>query len=291
MLSYRHAFHAGNFADVFKHALLIELVAALKRKDKPCFVLDTHAGAGLYRLDSPHAQKLREYDTGIGKLWQARSAPEVLQPYLNLVRSFNGDGKLQRYPGSPLLLRELLRKQDRLVLAELHPSDYGSLERSLRASPRGGPRVTLEQSDGLALAHALIPPKEARGLVFVDPPYELDREWRDLLKSAREIHARWRGGIQALWYPLLPGRASTSFVQGVAALRVPKTLRAEIEVGPVRGTHGMYGCGMAVINPPLGFEAWLGEALPALGERLAVGAPRWRLDWLVPEQPGKYKHA
>ncbi len=287
VLSYRHAYHAGNFADVFKHVVLVELITALKRKDKPFFALDTHAGAGLYRLDSAPAQKLREYETGIGRLWRAPPLPEILQPYLDLVRGFNTDGALRCYPGSPLLLRELLRRDDRLALAELHPSDHASLERHLR----GASRVRLQQADGLALARALLPPKEARGLVFVDPPYELDREWRELLKCAREINRRWRGGMLALWYPLLPGRASTNFVQGLTALGIPKTLRAEIEVGPVRGSHGMYGCGMAVINPPLDFEGWLGQALSILSELLAVQSPRWRMDWLVPESSGRNKKA
>ena len=278
MLSYRHGFHAGNFADVFKHALLIELVTALKRKDKGFFALDTHAGAGLYRLDSDHAQKLREYETGIARLWRA-PVPAILQPYLELVREFNPGGELRVYPGSPLILHTLLRPQDRLALAELHPTDFANLERHFARAAR----TSLQQTDGLALARALLPPPEARGLVLVDPPYELDREWRELPKAARDVHRRWRGGVQALWYPLLPGRVTPNFLQALTALGIPKTLRAEIEVGPVRGSHGMYGCGMAVINPPQGLERWLGELLPELAECLAIEQPRWRVDWLVAE--------
>ncbi len=280
MLSYRHGFHAGNFADVFKHALLIELVTALKRKDKACFVLDTHAGAGLYRLKSAHAQQLREYETGIERLWHAKQLPEGLQPYLELVRGFNPKDNLRVYPGSPLLLQRMLRAQDRLALAELHPADHASLE----AAVRGQHDVDLRQQDGFTLLRALIPPREARGLVFIDPPYELDREWPQVLKATKEIHRRWRGGMVAIWYPLLPGQAAADFLRRIAGLKIAKTLAAEIEVGPVRGSHGMYGCGMAIVNPPWQFEPWLRKLLPPLVELLSAGSPRWRVTWLVAEK-------
>lgn len=279
MLSYRHGFHAGNFADVFKHALLLELIVALKRKDTAFFALDTHAGAGLYDLRSVHAQRLREYDTGIGRLWQAEAPPPELTAYLDLVRSFNPPGQLHSYPGSPLFLQRVLRPQDRLALAELHPTDHAKLEQAIR----GWPGVELRQEDGLAVARALVPPQEKRGLVFMDPPYELQREWRQVIKTTQEIHQRWRGGMVAIWYPLLPGRSASAFVRSLAALAIPKTLAAEIEVGSVRGSHGMYGCGMVIINPPWQFENWLNKLLPSLVELLAVDQPRWRVGWLVTE--------
>ncbi|MGH8529521.1 MAG: 23S rRNA (adenine(2030)-N(6))-methyltransferase RlmJ [Nevskiales bacterium] len=283
MLSYRHGFHAGNFADVFKHALLLELIAALKRKDAAFFVLDTHAGAGLYDLRSVHAQRLREFDTGIGRLWQTETLPQELLLYRDLVRSFNPTGQLRSYPGSPLLLQRVLRPQDRLALAELHPTDHANLEQAIRVRPG----VELRHEDGLAVARALMPPPENRGLVFIDPPYELQREWRQVVKTVQEIHRRWRGGMLAIWYPLLPGRSASTFVQGLAALAIPKTLAAEIEVGAVRGSHGMYGCGVAVINPPWQLDTWLGGLLPSLMNLLAVESPRWRLNWLVAEKISK----
>ncbi len=280
MLSYRHGFHAGNFADVFKHTLLLELIAALKRKDAAFFVLDTHAGAGLYDLRSTHAQRLREHDTGVGRLWQAADAPSELAAYLDLVRSFNPTGQLHSYPGSPLLLQRVLRPRDRLALAELHPTDHAELEQVIR----GWSNVDLRHENGLTVARALVPPPENRGLVFMDPPYELQREWRQVVKTTEEIHRRWRGGMLAIWYPLLPGRSAAAFIRSLEALAIPKTLAAEIEVGSVRGSHGMYGCGMALINPPWHFEHWLNKLLPPLVELLDVDQPRWRVGWLVAEK-------
>lgn len=280
MLSYRHGFHAGNFADVFKHALLLELISALKRKDAAFFVLDTHAGAGLYDLRSVHAQRLREYDTGIGRLWQTETAPPELAAYLELVREFNPNGQLHSYPGSPLLLRRVMRGQDRLALAELHPTDHSRLEQATH----GWPNTELRHEDGLAVARALVPPRENRGLVFMDPSYELQPEWRQIVKAAQEIHQRWRGGMVAIWYPLLPGRSGAAFVRGLENLAIPKTLAAEIEVGRVQGSHGMYGCGMVLINPPWHFENWLNKLLPRMVELLAVDQPRWQTGWLVAEK-------
>jgi len=207
MLSYRHAFHAGNFADVFKHVLLVQLVRALRGKDKPFCLLDTHAGAARYDLGSAPARKNREFADqnrefadGIGRLWRQPGLSSELGDYLDRVRALNPDGELRWYPGSPRIARDLLRPNDRLILAELHPTEFPLL----KAEFRNDRQVAAHHTDGYAALNAFLPPPERRGLVLLDPPYELKDEFERLAEAVRRIHRRWATGIAAVWYPILP---------------------------------------------------------------------------------------
>ena len=279
MLSYRHAFHAGNFADVFKHVLLIGLIRALQRKDKPFRVFDTHAGAGRYSLDSAAADRNREYQNGIGRLWNRASRIPELEAYCNQVRAFNPDGVLREYPGSPCLIRQLLRPGDRLTLTELHPSDYPTL----RAECAGDRRVVVHHADGYAHLKAGLPPPERRGLVFIDPAFERRDEFEHLVQAVQLVHQRWPTGRLAIWYPILDRAPSLRFQQDLQALGIPAMLCAELGLQPFDRPVGLHGCGMILINPPWQFAEQLKSLLPELLAILQSGQyGQTRLEWLTP---------
>lgn len=278
MLSYRHGFHAGNFADVFKHVVLTQLIRALQRKDKPFRVFDTHAGAGRYDLESAPARKNREFADGIGRLWgQPRLDPE-LRDYVDRVRALNPDEVLRWYPGSPRIARDLLRPVDRLVLTELHPTEYPLL----KAEFRGDRQVAIHHADGYAVLDSFLPPPERRGLVFVDPTYELKDEFDRLADAVRRIHRRWAGGIVAIWYPILDRTPHLRFQQTLRETGIPALLCAELGLYPDDGPPGLHGCGMIVVNPPWKLDEALGRLLPELLRCLRVGdAGQTRLEWLA----------
>lgn len=278
MLSYRHAFHAGNFADVFKHILLVQLIRALQRKDKPFCVLDTHAGAGRYDLDSPPAQKNREYAGGIGRLWNQTGLSPELADYVERVRALNPKGRLRYYPGSPRLVRALLRPGNRLMLTELHPTEHTALE----AEFAGDRQVVVHHTDGYAALKALLPPPERRGLVLLDPAYELKDEFDRLLEAVQVIHRRWATGVIALWYPILDRAPSQRWQRNLQKLAIPAMLCAELGLYPYDGPPGLHGCGMIVINPPWKLDETLGGLLPELLQHLRVGDyGQTRLEWLT----------
>ncbi|HEX7718286.1 MAG TPA: 23S rRNA (adenine(2030)-N(6))-methyltransferase RlmJ, partial [Woeseiaceae bacterium] len=202
MLSYRHAYHAGNFADVMKHTVLVQLLQYLTRKTTPLCYIETHAGAGAYDLQSAYAAKTGEYQDGIGLFWNDASLPGAMQTYLDLVRTANPNGKLRRYPGSPLIAQRLLRAQDRLELYELHSSDFALLEHEFRDARR----VRCYQADGLLTAIAMVPPLEKRGLVFIDPSYEVKDEYQRVVETLQRMHRRFATGVYALWYPVTDRR-------------------------------------------------------------------------------------
>jgi 23S rRNA (adenine2030-N6)-methyltransferase len=292
MLSYRHAFHAGNDADVIKHVALCALFAALGRKDKPFLYLETHAGAGTYNLDNRLASQTHEASTGIGMLWGRtfRDAPPAFTHYLDFVRQFNAEGRLRRYPGSPWLARALLRPQDRAVFAELHPVDHGKLVRLAR----GEPRCTVVQEDGYGLLRSQLPPIERRALVFIDPPYETQDELQRLHGALTEGRKRFANGVYAVWYPVGTKHAADTIVSYVAraarsGARPSKTvdLRWERTSPHTRtdGTPGMQGCGLVIVNPPFGFEETLQQELAYAAAQLEPGrrGPAIRLEWPVPE--------
>ena len=198
MLGYRHAFHAGNFADVHKHAVLAQIVLALRHKEKPFCVIDTHAGAGCYDLGGEPAQKNREYAGGIGRLWTAAEPGPELAAYLKLVRGLNPDDALRHYPGSPRLIRALLRPGDRLILTERHPADHPALA----AQFAGDRQVAVYFKDGYTTPESFMPPPERRGLVLMDPAFELKGEFQRLLDAVQRIHRRWASATVAVWYPI-----------------------------------------------------------------------------------------
>ena len=280
MLAYRHLFHAGNFADVFKHALLAQLVLALGRKVKPFFCLDTHAGTGRYDLTHPWAQKNKEYHDGIARVWTRGDAPAALAPYLDAVRAENPDGKLRRYPGSPVIVRGLLRARDRMVLTELNRTDYAALD-TLFA---GDKQVNVQLADGYEALGAYLPPHERRGLVLVDSSFDRAKEFERLTRAFAAGHRKFATGVYALWYPLMEPPAMHAFERGVIATRVPKILQLELSVRDAGWSGSLRGSGMLVANPPFGFEAVARALLDWLAPVLAQNSEGGRrIRWLAPE--------
>ncbi len=247
-MNYRHAFHAGSFADCLKHALLLGLVDALAVKPTPYFVMDTHAGAGFYDLNSDEARRTSEAETGIKQL--LRSQPPGLERYLGLVN------ELGPYPGSPLLIQAALREGDRLTCCELHQDD----SRKLRDRFRRDPRVEVHQRSAWEALNALLPPREKRGLVFIDPPFEVEGEFESLLHGLRRGHHRFSNGIFAAWYPItIRGRSDLrTFRSDLASSSIADIITIELCLQPFLSHHRLSGCGLAVINPPYQFEqrAW-----------------------------------
>jgi 23S rRNA (adenine2030-N6)-methyltransferase len=281
-MNYRHAFHAGNFADVVKHATLARIISHLKEKPAAFRVIDTHAGAGLYDLAGPEASRTGEWRAGIGKLLEATLAPEareLLAPYLDAVASFNTAG-LQIYPGSPALIRAWLRTQDRLVACEREPN----AARALVAKMRADARVKAVAIDGYTALNAYVPPKERRGLVLIDPPFEQEDEFDRLTQGLAAAYRKWPTGIYMLWYPIKDTRATTAFSRRLARLGVARVLRAEVELAGTRDPLRLAGSGLIVVNPPWRLEAELTVLLPALGQAVGAGRGGTRLDWLAGEK-------
>lgn len=250
MLAYRHLFHAGNFADVFKHSLLTQLVLVLEKKDKPFFVLDTHAGTGLYDLMHAWAQKNAEYKDGIALLLERDDVPNRLVPYLEAVRAENGHGTLRYYPGSPRIVRRLLRPNDRMVLIELNRPDCEELD----ALFRGDRQVLVRLMDGYQALRAFLPPKERRGLIFIDSSFDRAQEFRRLTEGLVEAHRRFATGVYALWYPLMEPAAMRAFERDVTATGIRRILQLELSVMPDEWVGNLRGCGLLVVNPPFGYE-------------------------------------
>jgi len=277
-MNYRHAFHAGGFVDVMKHVTLTRLIEYLKLKPAAFRMIDTHAGIGRYSLTGDEAKRSPEWLDGIDRLLRAEIRPAaktLLQPYLDAVMSENPNGTLARYPGSPLLARRLFRPQDRLSALELHPADY----RRLRDLFEGDVQVRVTELDGWLALNAYVPPKEKRGLVLVDPPFEEPGEWGRLVEGLGKAHRKWATGIYLLWYPLKEPREVNGFVADLKATGIARMLRAELTVAPaLAGT--LYGSGLIVVNPPYTLEGELRTVLPALAEVLQQGKAGHRLEWI-----------
>lgn len=279
-MNYSHAFHAGNFADVLKHVVLSRLVEYLKKKDAAFRVIDTHAGIGSYDLGGEIAKRSPEYKDGIGRLLAAElpnKAVPLLAPYLELIRELNPGDKLTTYPGSPLLVRRLLRPQDRLSALELHP-EYAERLGALFA---GDVQVRVIHLDGWLALNAHLPPKEKRGIVLVDPPFEERGEFDRLLDGLAKGHGKFATGVYALWYPLKDTRAVHDFISALRDSGIARILRAEISVRPASNPPRLHGSGMIVVNPPFTLEAELRILLPALAQILGdPGLGRHKLEWL-----------
>jgi len=271
-MNYRHIYHAGNFADVLKHAVLARLVRYMQQKDKAFRVLDTHAGIGLYDMSSEEAQKTGEWRDGIGRLIKAelpKDAAEILQPYLDAVRELNpnmgADGNVTHYPGSPKLARMLFRPQDRLSAMELHPDDCNTLSRLFEGDFQA--RVT--ELDGWLALGAHLPPKEKRGIVLVDPPFEIEGEYERLVDGLSKAYRRFSTGTYCLWYPIKKGAPVAEFHAALKELNIPKILCAELLVRSDRETTGLSGSGLIIVNPPYTLKDELHVILPVLREKLA----------------------
>lgn len=284
-MNYRHVYHAGNFADVVKHAVLVRIVEYLKLKEKAFRVIDTHAGIGLYDLSGEEALKTGEWQEGIGKLLETKLRPEIadlLSPLLGAVHATNPQGGLRFYPGSPLIVRHLLRKQDRLSAIELHPDDAALLKQRFA----GDFQTRIIELDGWLALGAHLPPKEKRGLVLIDPPFEKDGEFDRLVDGLARAHRRWPGGIFALWYPLKDRAAVNRFRADLVETGIPKVLDIRFEVRPPSPEPRLDGTGMIVVNPPYPLEAELRSLLPALKTLLAESAhAKWAVEWLAGETP------
>ena len=278
MLSYRHAFHAGNFADVLKHAVLVALVQSLQRKEKPFFYLDTHAGLGRYDLNAAVAEKTGEWRHGIGLLLEKKEkGPVLLRNYLNVVKGLNHKGPLRYYPGSPRLVRELLRPQDRMWLCELHPKDIEGLRREFDQDRQ----VKVAFENGFQAVKALLPPKERRGLVLFDPSYEVKGDYRTVVEVMMQGYQRFATGQFAIWYPVVDRGAVDRLCKAVAKSGVARALRVEQCIA-IDGSGGMTGSGMIVVNPPWQLDEQMAELLPWLTTVLApAGGGSFQLEWLA----------
>jgi 23S rRNA (adenine2030-N6)-methyltransferase len=280
MLSYRHAFHAGNHADVLKHWLVVRVILALQRKATPLCYIDTHAGAGEYSLDSAEAQQLGEAREGIAKLWDSPHPPPSVETYLAQVRAMNPGPRVVRYPGSPRLAGQLQRPGDRLVLMEKHPTDARALARSF--SEHRGCRVVA--ADGWASLRGFIPPQERRGLVLIDPPYELKSDYRMCVETLTDACRRWATGVYLLWYPLVSRREADRLIDRVRDIGVRRTLQVELAVRAPDTVGGLWGSGMLVLNCPWQVDEDASATLPWLAQMLSgPDAPLPSVRWLVPD--------
>lgn len=286
-MNYRHAFHAGNFADVVKHLVLVRILTYLHEKPAAFRVIDSHAGAGRYDLTGEEATRGGEWLTGIARVMQARfseEAGELIAPYLDIVRAFNPPGKLEAYPGSPLIARALLRPQDRMVACEVAPAPRKQLIDALRRDEQA--RVV--DLDGWTALPAFVPPNERRGLVLIDPPFEQPDEFERLARVFAESFAKWPTGIYMLWYPVKNRRATDALARQVATAAAAKgvgdkCLRLEFSVAPAVEGQGLVSSGLLIVNPPWTLAAELRTVLPELQKPLGQGgAGRFRLEVAKP---------
>ena len=280
MLSYRHSFHAGNHADVLKHTVQSLIIESLKEKEKPFLYLDTHAGAGRYQLSGEHAERTGEYLEGSARVWQQDDLPAELEPYIGVVNHFNRNGQLRYYPGSPLIARQLLREQDSLQLTELHPSDFPLL----RSEFQKDSRARVEKSDGYQQLKAKLPPVSRRGLVLIDPPYEIKTDYQAVVTGIHEGYKRFATGTYALWYPVVLRAQIKRMIKDLEATGIRKILQIELAVRPDSDQRGMTASGMIVINPPWKLEAQMNNVLPWLHKTLVpAGTGHATVSWIVPE--------
>lgn len=280
MLSYRHSFHAGNYADVLKHIVQLLILEALQQKEKGFLYLDTHAGAGLYSLQSFEAEKTAEFTEGISYLWERDDLPEIVRHYLQQVKQINPKDKLNFYPGSPLLAANLLRPQDRAILTELHPSDYPLLRKNMQKFSN----IQVKRENGFQQLKSALPPKERRGFVLIDPPYELKEDYQLVVEAIVEGYKRFATGTYAIWYPVVLRQQIKKMIHSFEATQIRKILQIELGIRPDSTQRGMTASGMIVINPPWKLESQMREILPYLSEVLApAGTGHWSVNWITPE--------
>lgn len=265
MLSYRHAFHAGNHADVLKHFVEMQLLNHLTQKDKAFWYIDTHAGAGCYALDSGYATQNAEYTSGITRLWDRDDLPPMLADYVELVKSLNPDGLLKLYPGSPLLAQKLLRKQDRLRLFEIHPADAVLLQKNFARQRK---QVQIQTTDGFKAMKALLPPPPKRALVLIDPPYEDKQDYQRVVSALKEGLKRFATGMYTLWYPQLARDETRQLPEKLKRLPAKSWLHVALSVRGADAAEGMRGSGMFVLNPPWNLQKNLQQVMPYLVKHL-----------------------
>ena len=280
-MNYRHAFHAGSFADVLKHVVLVRTILHLLKKDTPFRVIETHAGAGRYDLTGDKAARTGEWRGGIGRLAEhplEGEAAALIEPYVSLVRAANSGDAPKIYPGSPLIARTLLRQQDRMIFCELHPEERAALVKNTGRDRR----AKVVAIDGWAGLKAYVPPKERRGLVLIDPPFEDENEFERLEAGLKEAHGRWSTGILLAWYPIKEPRETQAFARRLSRSGIAKILRIELAVAAHRPGERLAGCGMLAINPPWTLEREMSVVLPQLVKVLArQDSGNYRIDLLA----------
>ncbi len=283
MLSYRHAFHAGNHGDVLKHSILAFIVEYLQQKPKPFVYIDTHAGAGRYDLKAEWAQKNREFETGILPLWQRSDLPAGMSAYIDIVQKMNPSGELQWYPGSPWLVQQLMRRQDKARLFELHNNEIQNLQRLFAKEPN----INVQHADGLQELKAILPPMERRALTLIDPSYEIKEDFVRVVGALKDAYKRFAVGVYMLWYPVINRDYITRLEKELSGSGVRNVLLAELTVRP-ESEPGMRGSGIVVINPPWTLQENLQQILPYLARLLGstnqnAFRGNYRLQTLVPE--------
>jgi 23S rRNA (adenine2030-N6)-methyltransferase len=280
-MNYRHAYHAGNHADVLKHAVLARVLLHMTRKDKPFRVIDAHAGVGLYDLGGIEAGKTAEWEGGIGKLAEplAAGAEALLAPYRAVIAALNPQGGVRLYPGSPELALRLMRGHDRMIANELHPQDAIALERQyIRDS-----RVEVSSMDAETCLKARLPPPERRGVILIDPPYEVKNEAEKALRMLAHGLRRFAQGVYLLWYPLKTDQTAETILAAVKEMGAPATLKVELRVREAFSAGALAGSGMVIVNAPWKLDDDLSVLAPALAERLGLGAwGQGTVEWLVP---------
>lgn len=279
-MNYRHIYHAGNFADVVKHTVLMMVLDYMKQKDKPFFVLDTHGGIGLYDLEREEARKTAEADDGIARLRDVPDLPAPLAAYVDMVTSCNRKGSTRYYPGSPLIMQKMLRPDDALVVNELHPEDVETLARVMGHDHR----LRVENRDGYECIRALLPPPQRRGIVLVDPPFEVRDEFKLLVRGLKQAHERFAGGTYILWYPIKDPAHIAAFHSDLVALGIPDILAIDFYRQKPDDVERLNGSGLIVVNPPwtLG-KTMEDEVLPVLVDRLTGGRGSFAVTVIVAE--------
>jgi 23S rRNA (adenine2030-N6)-methyltransferase len=287
MLSYQHAYHAGNFADVLKHVVLCLVIDYLKQKDKPFYFHDTHAGRGLYPFSLPEMEKIREHEQGIAKLWpllvDPARCPPALQCYRHVLNRYNPGGTLNCYPGSGLFAHALMRADDQLLLTELHPAEFSALQQNARHLDN----VRVQNIDAWQGLKGALPPKQSRGVILIDPSYELRHEHQMVIDGLADALRRFATGIYVVWYPVVSKDGTLELMpkklmRGIEQLAPPSLLRIELCVAMEQNKNGLIGSGMLVINAPWQLDKAMKEILPLLHKTLATGsAASQRVQWLV----------
>jgi len=279
MLSYQHSYHAGNHADVLKHIILGDLIAAMQHKESPMFMLDAFAGRGIYDLSDHEAQKNREFDTGIGALWPISelSTPEGIQRWKHLIEHENSDGGFTRLPGSTAMLASMLRPQDRLASCDLHPQEFDALRQGFHNRKN----FAFHKRDAYEAMRALLPPKEKRGLVFLDPSFEDKSEYKRIADAVIQVYPHFRAGVYVIWYPLLPAKQEHELFHTLKDSSIRKVLRIEMQ-GNFPHMQ-MQGSGMLIVNPPWNAEATMKASLAWIHQHLLKESGSSSYRWLITE--------
>lgn len=279
MLSYRHAFHAGNFADVLKHSLVTLILDYMLNKDKGFSYIDTHAGAGMYRLSDASAQKTGEYRDGIGKLWQRNDIPSELAEYINIIRELNEQEELAVYPGSPTIAQHFLRRQDAAFLYDLHPADHRLLD-DLFARRR---KIQVHKNNGFKALKGLLPPATRRAVVLIDPPYELKTDYHDAVAAVIKGYRQFSGGVFVLWYPVVQRHYVEQMAQQFCHSEVRNVLQLELQMQNDSDAFGMTGSGLFIVNPPWVLQQQAETILPYLAQQLGDSQSRYLVKLLIAE--------